>query len=241
MRSGPRRARPELFQRIPPLDNGDRLSQAEFHRRYEAYPEDVKSELIGGIVYMASPLREMHSDYDGETGFVFSLYRRATPGVKELHGATTILGEESEPQPDLGLRLLPEYGGRSRRNQRGYVEGPPDLLTEIAHSTVAIDMHFKKNDYQSAGVGEYLVICIEEQELHWFDFRGNSVLAPDVKGIYRSRIFPGLWIDGPALLACDSARVEKIARQGLKSADHAAFVKHLQAVHRKLLKRGKRT
>jgi hypothetical protein len=34
---------------LPPLHNGDRLTQPEFHRRYEAYPEDVKFELKGGL------------------------------------------------------------------------------------------------------------------------------------------------------------------------------------------------
>ena len=33
---------------VPPLKDGVRLTQAEFHRRYSAYPEDVKAELIGG-------------------------------------------------------------------------------------------------------------------------------------------------------------------------------------------------
>jgi hypothetical protein len=34
---------PSLTQsQVPPLFNGDRMNQAEFHRRYEAYPEDVK-------------------------------------------------------------------------------------------------------------------------------------------------------------------------------------------------------
>ncbi len=107
---------------LPPLHNGDRLTQAEFHRRYEQYPEDVKFELIGGIVYMASPLRLNHSDYDDELGFAFGLYRRATPGVQALHGATAILGEESEPQPDLGLRIMAEYGGRSPSGVPGLVD-----------------------------------------------------------------------------------------------------------------------
>ena len=39
------------------LENGDQMTQAEFHRRYKAYPEDVKFELIGGVVHMASPMR----------------------------------------------------------------------------------------------------------------------------------------------------------------------------------------
>jgi hypothetical protein len=42
---------------IPPLENGDRLSRAEFERRYNAMPHLKKAELIEGIVYMPSPVR----------------------------------------------------------------------------------------------------------------------------------------------------------------------------------------
>src|SRR5262249_5049943 len=42
-------------EQTPPLEDGQRLTQPEFHRRYQAYPEDVKFELIGGVVHMASP------------------------------------------------------------------------------------------------------------------------------------------------------------------------------------------
>ena len=80
--------------------------QAEFHRRYEAYPEDVKFELIGGIVYMASPLRWPHARYTNKLGMAFGLYEASTPGVEAGDDATAIRGDESEPQPDLALRIL---------------------------------------------------------------------------------------------------------------------------------------
>jgi Uma2 family endonuclease len=215
------------------LHNGDRLMQPEFHRRYEAYPEDVKFELIGGTVYMSSPLRETHSDYDGELGFVFELYRRPTPGVKAIHGATTILGPESEPQPDLGLRILQEYAGRSRLTRKKYIVGSPELLAEISHSTVAIDLHQKKADYQTAGVQEYLVVSVEERLLFWLDFENQQSIVGDAQGIYRSHVFPGLWLHGPALLALDSPRVEDVARQGLADPQHAAFVERLHVARRR--------
>ena len=66
---------------LPLLCNGDRLTQPEFHRRYLTYPDDAHFELIGGIVYVPSPQRMPHSDYDGELGFIYGLYRRSTPGV----------------------------------------------------------------------------------------------------------------------------------------------------------------
>ncbi len=40
--------------RLPPLENGDRLSRAEFERRYIAMPHIKKAELIDGEVYMDS-------------------------------------------------------------------------------------------------------------------------------------------------------------------------------------------
>ena len=46
---------------LPPLENGDHLDQQTFHARYQAMPEDCRAELIGGIVYMASPQKAPHS------------------------------------------------------------------------------------------------------------------------------------------------------------------------------------
>jgi hypothetical protein len=107
---------------ILPLVNGDQLTQPEFHSRYELYPEDEKWELVGGIVYMASPLGLPHSDYNDEISFPLGMYRRSTPGIQVLHNAAAILGMESEPQPDLGLRIRPEFGG-SRAPRVGKSKG----------------------------------------------------------------------------------------------------------------------
>src|SRR5262249_31825164 len=106
--------RPVRKDTVPPLCNGDSLTQAEFHRRYEASPEDLKAELIGGVVYMASPVGELHGVYQGDLGFLFNYYKRATPGVQMADNITTILGSESEPQPDLMLYISPESGGQTR-------------------------------------------------------------------------------------------------------------------------------
>ena len=43
-----------LKQRIPHLENGDRLTRYEFERRYQAMPRHQKAELIEGVVYLAS-------------------------------------------------------------------------------------------------------------------------------------------------------------------------------------------
>ena len=218
---------------VSPLYTGDRMAQPEFHRRYLAYSDDVKFELIGGIVYMASPLRRAHTRRHLQLGALLERYAHATHGVEALDNATTVLGEDSEPQPDLALRVLSQYGGSSRESPDDCVIGPPELVVEIAHSSRAIDMHQKRRDYQQAGVREYLVLCLEEPEFHWFRFRRAGRIVPDVNGVYRSRAFPGLWIDGPALLADKRARLVTILRRGLASPEHAAFIRRLEKRHKR--------
>src|SRR5437870_4277172 len=130
---------------VPLLENGARLSQTEFHIRYAGCPDHVRAELIQGTVYMSSPLTIPHSDYDEESGFAFGVYRRATPGVQLLRNATVILGKVNEPQPDLILRVLKEFGGRSRVNKDKYLVGAAELFAEIAYSSRSIDLFEKKD------------------------------------------------------------------------------------------------
>ena len=77
------------------------------------------------------------------------------------------------------------------------------------------------------------MLCVAEQDLHWFDFRVGQPLCPNRQGVWRSKVFPGLWLDGPALLARDSARIIAAVQRGLASREHAAFVKRLEAAHRR--------
>ena len=73
-----------------------------------------------------------------------------------------------------------------------------------------------------------MVVCIEEQELHWFHFPSRRKLRPDRNGIWKSRVFPGLWIETTALLTRNSARSIEVVQQGIASPEHAAFVEQLQ-------------
>ena len=214
------------------LINGERMSQPEFHQRYAASPPDEKWELVGGIVYMASPLKLKHSRYDGEIGLLLETYRLATPGVEVMHNATAILGEKSEPQPDLAMRILPEYDGQSRTTDDDYLEGAPELVVEVAHSRRALAMHAKQEDYRRHGVVEYLVLLVEEREVRWFSFPDDEV-RPNRAGISRSRVFPGLWVDIEALLRRDSVRLLEVLQQALTSRPHAGFVRRLQTAHRR--------
>jgi len=211
------------------LHSGDRMDQAEFHRIYRAMPDGFEAELIGGTVFVASPLKRRHATGHLPLGTVFFLYASRTRGLEAGDNATVLLGEDSEPQPDLYLRVLPEFGGQSRTTDDDYVAGPPELIGEIAHSSRAIDLHAKKDDYSRHGVLEYVVVCVHEQEVRWFDLKTNRMHPADAEGVYRSLVFPGLWIDSRALLTGDAQRIQATLEQGLASPDHAAFARELSA------------
>src|SRR3982750_4253228 len=87
---------------VPPLENGDRLTRAEFERRYETMPHLKKAELIEGVVYMSSPVRlQKHSRPHLKLAAWLSAYEDATPGVVAGDNSTVRLDLDNEPQPDL--------------------------------------------------------------------------------------------------------------------------------------------
>ena len=213
---------------LPLLVNGDHLDQPTFHARYEAMPEGTRAELIGGIVFMASPVGGPHRRYDMLVSKWLGAYEDATPGTEALGSGTAILGQEDEPEPDLTLQILPEYGG-STREEGGYVVGAPELVVEIAVSSAAIDLHRKKDRYELAGVKEYLVVEVRSRKVHWYTLEADryQLLTADVDGILRSRRFPGLWLDPVALIERDRVRIAEVQEAGLRSPEHAEFVQQL--------------
>ena len=209
------------------LYSGDRLSREEFHRVYAAMPADFRAELVGGIVYVASPLKRRHGTNHLPLGTLFFTYEAHTPGVECADNTTILLGEDSEPQPDLLLRILPEHGGQTTTTDDDYVAGPPELIAEIAHSSHALDLHAKREDYRRYGVREYLVLCLQENQLRWFDLAANAERVPDAEGLCRLETFPGLWVHAEALLSKDYPRMMAALEAGLTTGEHADFVKQL--------------
>jgi Uma2 family endonuclease len=213
---------------IPRLENGDHLSRIEFERRYSNMPELKKAELIEGVVYMASPLRinQHGKPHSHIMGWLFS-YEAMTPGVESGDNCTVILDLNNEPQPDGLLRI--EREGQSIVNDEGYVVGAPELVVEISASTVSLDMQDKLQVYCRHQVQEYLVWRVEDNEIDWFRLRAGQFqkLEADEDGIIRSEVYPGLWLDVPALLSGNLARVLQVLQAGIATDEHQEFVQVL--------------
>lgn len=211
----------------PPLRAGDMLTRAEFLRRWKQHPEIKYAELIGGIVYMPSPLTRKHGVTDNSAALWLATYRSYTPGTESGTNATTLMEGDAAPQPDEYLRILPECGGQST-NEGEYVGGSPELVSETCVSSASYDLNQKLDLFEEMGVLEVVAFLMHEQEVRWHCLGANGYerMTP-IKGTWKSKVFPGLWLDGNAMLANDGAKILATLNKGLRSAEHAAFVKKL--------------
>lgn len=230
---------------IPPLRDGDRMGADEFLRRYAADPVVYSAELLQGVVHITrwreiQNGKEMivppisadgHSEPHAALITWLGTYSALTDGVRSLSPITTILPSQTTGlEPDAVLRILPDFGGCSTIGTDKFLHGAPELLAEISFTSGARDFGKKFDAYQADGVPEYLVWRTAEKEIHWFALKRKKYVAltPHTDGTLRSEQFPGLWLDVPALLAGDMAKVLTTLQQGIASPEHATFVAKLQ-------------
>lgn len=215
---------------IRPLVQGELLLQMEFHERYCAMPEGFRAELIDGRVFVVSPVFDRHFTLHSIVTHWLMHYVEHTPGVFSGTDGTTILGDATEVQPDGMLGVRTEYGGQTRRDSRGAVIGAPELVVEVADSTEARDTGVKLREYERNGVQEYVVVLVRSNMVRWFVRVDDRLQQSQQEGdLYKSRSFPGLWLEAKALLAEDSALVSQCVLAGIADASHQDFVAALSA------------
>jgi Uma2 family endonuclease len=148
--------------------------------------------------------------------------------------ATLRLDPDNEPQPDAMLWIDEAAGGRSRVSDDDYLEGPPELIVEVAASSASYDLHDKLHVYRRNGVQEYVVWRVYDRQVDWFRLENERYVTvpPDTAGIIHSRALPGLRLAVTALIGGDLAAVLAELHQGLASAEHQAFVEALAAARR---------
>ncbi len=179
---------------------------------------------------MPSPVSNHHDGCHVVVSVWLGNYATATPGVFPSLEGTWRMGERNTPQPDNAIKILPEYGGQSRI-EGPYQAGAPELIAEVAVSSYSRDFGAKKRLYERMEVREYLIALPRSSELVWFELTsdGFAPMAPRADGIFRSAVFPGLWLDPEALWNLDLARVNAVLQQGLATPEHAEFAARLAA------------
>jgi Uma2 family endonuclease len=157
-------------------------------------PDGRKADLIGGVIYMASP-----DNLDAATLFGL-LHALMTFFVEEnelgsVYGPRVAfrINDAESPEPDVAFV-------RSERRhllRRGFVAGPPDLAIEIVSpDSVERDYVAKRHQYREAGVSEYWIIDEDNQRVTVLklDARGRYREVRPRQGKYVSRVLPGFFL-----------------------------------------------
>jgi hypothetical protein len=97
-------------------------------------------------------------------------------------------------------------------------------------NAITYDLGPKLDAYRRNGVQEYLVWRVLDEEVDRFVLAEGEYgpLAPNESGVLKSRVFPGLWLNGPALLAGDLASVVQTLQAGIASPEHQQFAAELR-------------
>jgi Uma2 family endonuclease len=206
------------------------MSQTEFADLYRRTPDSVAAELIGGVVYVSPPPSNEHDAAHMWLSAILMTYKMSVVGIEIGSSISLVMDDEFQPQPDLILRRLPEFGGRSITRADGSIQGPPELVVEIAYSRRSIELHTKMAEYARCGVVEYLVYMIDEKRLRWFDLPTEQELFPEESGIFKIRQFPGLWIDQQAITANNRSQMIAVLQSGLAKPAHRSFARKMQAM-----------
>jgi Uma2 family endonuclease len=197
----------------PVLESGDRLTRDEFHRRYCALPDIKKAELVEGVVYVGSPVRfDAHGEPHGQIVGWLAVYCAKHPEARFGDNATVLLDAMNELQPDACLWRREPTG--PHLDDKGYLEGAPQLVVEIAASSASYDLHDKKEAYRRNGVREYVVWRVLDEAVDWLRLEDGAYVRvePSARGLIESATFPGLRLNVPKLLAGDLAAVLRAVR-----------------------------
>ncbi|HEY7330758.1 MAG TPA: Uma2 family endonuclease [Gemmataceae bacterium] len=157
--------------------------------------EDQKADLIDGVIYMASPENIDANDLFCWLLTIINIYVEEKQ-LGHIFGSRVAcrLDDRNAPEPDI-LFVCDEH---SDRIHRGGVEGPPDLALEIVSpESVERDYKKKRKQYQRFGVSEYWIIDEEEKSVVLLrrNRRGRYQEIPPRRGIFRSEVMTGFWLD----------------------------------------------
>lgn len=170
------------------------LSQPEIPEdEYYALGEDSDWEYLDGRLVM-SPASELHEDLFRFLLTLFSFFLDERGGGS-VRGSRYPMRLDGRWSPEPGLLVV--IGERQQRMTRQRLEGPADLVVEIASDgDPAYDLREKLPRYEQAGITEIWLLFPAEKL-----FRVRRKTAPGYvtleqsSGRFESLVVPGFWID----------------------------------------------
>lgn len=165
-----------------------------FSEFLELVREDQKADLLGGMIFMASPESSEHNDLLRWLTVILDLFiEERRLGRLTINKVAYRFTDRTAPEPDLGFVAA----NRVACIKSGYVDGPPDLAVEIVSpESVERDYENKRRRYEEGGVGEYWIIDPLDSTAT-FLVRESGAFAErlPVDHVYHSRVLDGFEFD----------------------------------------------
>lgn len=174
----------------------------EFDEFCELIPDGQKADLLGGVIYVASPDSIRSNTINS---FLLTLIANYL-GAREIDGFVFMsrvacrLSKFYAPEPDVGY-VRPE---RAAIVEETRINGAPDIAVEIvAHDSRDRDYGLKREAYEQAGVEEYWIIDPLQKRCEFLRLVDGAyeVVPLEQNTIFRSSVIPGFWLKVDWLLA----------------------------------------
>ncbi|MEJ7613151.1 Uma2 family endonuclease [Fervidibacter sacchari] len=177
---------------LPQLLRIEGVSEALYDALTEL-EEDVKAELIDGVMIVHSPEKTRHEDVFGFMFPMMRIFAIQTKQAKVLGSMATVhLGTCRKVKPDI-VAVREE---RKHIVTEDAIEGTPDLVVEIvSHSTRRYDFGEKRKVYEEAGVPEIWLVDFERKQVTVVRKVGQKYRSETKsKGVVRSQVLKGFWL-----------------------------------------------
>ncbi|MDD2758692.1 MAG: Uma2 family endonuclease [Methylomonas sp.] len=176
------------------------------YKDYLTWPDDVRCELIDGVVYMMMPAPLLtHQDVAGE---IFRQTANALQGktCRALIAPLDVrLPRHDEADEDTDIVVQPDVMvvcDPGKLDRRG-VRGAPDWVVEVlSPSSASRDQIEKRRLYERHGVLEYWLVHPRDRVLTVYRLRDGEYGKPDVyklEGVTPVGVLPGVSIDWDAM------------------------------------------
>lgn len=143
---------------------------------YYALPEDVRVELIDGVIYDLGAPYILHQDY------VLEIARQLSNQIKERKGKCKVWVAPVDVQLDCDDKTIVQPDVLVLcdldKQKKKVIYGAPDFVLEVlSPSTRKKDLTIKNRKYLNAGVREYWIVDPKEKLLITYDFENGENVA----------------------------------------------------------------
>ncbi|HYF35009.1 MAG TPA: Uma2 family endonuclease [Prosthecobacter sp.] len=164
------------LEETSPFPQPYRFTVEEYYRMGEAgiFSEDDRVELLDGQIVMMPPIDPGHAEGTHNSEKLLDRLLAERCQVRCQHPVR--LGPKSEPVPDVAVVKHQSYKDRHPTPADTY------LIIEVANSSLAEDLNYKRLLYATAGIPEYWVLDIVASQLHAFarpsdgDYQDHRIL-----------------------------------------------------------------